>query len=72
MNREERIEKLEELKCYLEDQEIAISDTYSLLRFNMIDDLIIGETWLNQLLNMQGQTASMIENLENFIGEQNE
>ena len=68
MNKQERIEKLEELKAYLEDQSIAISDTYSLLRLNVVDEPIIGETWLNQLLNMIGQTNSMISDVEHFIG----
>lgn len=63
------LEKLEELKCYLEDQEIAIGDTYSLLKFNMMDELTISEIWLEQLVNMIEQTNSMIDILESILGD---
>lgn len=63
------LEKLEELKCYLEDQEIAIGDTYSLLRLYTIDGSIVGEQWLDSLREMMNETSNIISSLENYIGE---
>lgn len=70
MNNQERIKKLEKLKAYLEGQEIAISDTYSLVKTYTAEGAMKGKVWLNQLNNMMFETASIISSLEYYIGEE--